>query len=202
MFPLGSVLFPFEMLPLHVFEERYRLMIASCLAGDHRFGVVLIARGSEVGGGDVRHDRGTMATIEVASPTPDGRYGVLARCGDRLRVHSWLDDAPYPRALVSIDTAEGSGDLAVEIASTLARLRELRELWAELEEGPPLPEHLALGADFNEQIWRLCSATPLGPMDRQRVLEADAPLERLALLDEQIAERRSDYEALLRERLE
>ena len=177
-------------------------MLRDCLSGDARFGVVLIERGSEVGGGDVRHDRGTMATIEVASPTPDGRYGVLARGGGRLRVHSWLDDAPYPRALVSIDAAEDSGDLAVEIASTLARLRGLREIWAELEEGPPLPEHLALGADFNEQIWRLCSATPLGALDRQRVLEADAPLERLALLDEQIAERRSDYEALLRERLE
>ena len=106
LFPLNTVLFPGAVLNLHVFEERYRLMIASCLAGDHRFGVVLIARGSEVGGGDVRHDRGTMATIEVASPTPDGRYGVLARGGDRLRVHSWLDDAPYPRALVSIDTVD------------------------------------------------------------------------------------------------
>jgi Lon protease-like protein len=202
MFPLGSVLFPFERLPLHVFEERYRLMIASCLADDHRFGVVLIARGSEVGGGDVRHHRGTVATIEVASPTPDGRYGVLARGGDRLRVQSWLDDAPYPRALVSIDAPEPVGDLAVEIAATLTRLRGLRELWAQLEEGPPLPEHLALGADFNEQIWRLCSATPLGPLDRQRVLEADDPLERLALLDEQIADRRGDVEALLRERSE
>ena len=203
MFPLGSVLFPFEMLPLHVFEERYRLMIASCLAGDQRFGVVLIARGSEVGGGDVRHDHGTMATIEVASPTPDGRYGVLARGGDRLRVHSWLEDDPYPRALVSVDTPEPSGDLAVEIAATLTRLQAdfASSAEQELEEGLRLPEHLALGADFNEQIWRLCSATPLGPLDRQRVLEADDPLERLALIDEQIADRRSDYEALLRERL-
>jgi Lon protease-like protein len=127
---------------------------------------------------------------------------VLARGGDRLRVHAWLDDDPYPRALVSIDAPELSGDLAVEIAATLTRLRGLRDLWAELEEGPPLPEHLTLGADFNEQIWRLCSATPLGPLDRQRVLEADDPLQRLALLDEQIADRRSDYEALLRERPE
>lgn len=202
MFPLGSVLFPHEMLPLHVFEERYRLMIASCLAGDQRFGVVLIARGREVGGGDVRYNRGTVATIEVASPTSDGRYGLLARGGDRLRVHTWLEDSPYPRALVSIDTNESPGDLAVEIATTLARLRGLRELWAALEEGPPLPEQLDLGADSNEQIWRLCSATPLGPLDRQRVLEARDPLERLALLDEQIAERRSDYEALLNERSE
>jgi len=202
MFPLGSVLFPHEMLPLHVFEARYRQMIAACLKGDSRFGVVLIARGSEVGGGDLRYDRGTVATIEVASPTPDGRYGILARGGDLLRVHSWLEDSPYPRALVSVEPSEASGDLSVEIAATLSRLRGLRDLWAQLEEGPPLPEQLALGADFSQQVWRLCSATPLGPLDRQRVLEADDALRRLSLIDDQIAERRSDYEALLRERRE
>jgi Lon protease-like protein len=200
MFPLGAVLFPHEMLPLHVFEMRYRQMIAACLEGDGRFGVVLIARGSEVGGGDVRYDRGTMATIEVASPTPDGRYGVLARGGDLLRVHSWLEDSPYPRALVSIEPTEPSRDLSVEIAATLARLRGLRELWAQLDEGPPLPEQLALGADFSEQVWRLCSATPLGALDRQRVLAANGALERLSLIDAQIAEHRLDFEALLRER--
>src|ERR1700749_1084630 len=140
MFPLGSVLFPHEMLPLHVFEMRYREMIAACLKDDGRFGVVLIARGSEVGGGDVRYDRAPRATIEVAAPTPDGRYGVLARGGDLLRVHSWLEDSPYPRAIVSIEPGDSPGDLSVEIAATLARLRGLRELWSQLDEGPALPE--------------------------------------------------------------
>jgi len=200
MFPLGAVLLPHEMLPLHVFEERYREMIATCLAGDGRFGVVLIARGSEVGGGDVRHDAGTIAAIEVASPTEDGRYGILARGKERLRVHSWLDDAPYPRALVSLDSDDDPGDLAVEIANALAQLRKVRELWAELGEGPALPEQVALGADFSEQIWRLCSATPLGPLDRQRLLESNGLRDRLALLAGEIADRQSDFEAMLEQR--
>ncbi|MET1002223.1 MAG: LON peptidase substrate-binding domain-containing protein, partial [Acidimicrobiia bacterium] len=51
MFPLGSVLFPHALLPLHVFEPRYRVMMRHCLEGDKEFGVVLIERGSEVGGG-------------------------------------------------------------------------------------------------------------------------------------------------------
>ena len=61
MFPLGTVLFPHAVLPLHVFEERYRALTETCLRGDGRFGVVLIERGSEVGGGDVRFGVGTVA---------------------------------------------------------------------------------------------------------------------------------------------
>jgi len=198
MFPLASVLLPHELLPLHVFEERYRSLIATCIAGDGHFGVTLISRGSEVGGGDIRYDTGTVAAIEVVSPTPDGRYGVLARGMKRLRVLSWLDDAPYPRALVRADADTTPDDLAVRISDTLAQLRELRGLWAQLGEGPALPDHVALGADFDEQVWRLCSATPLGPLDRQRLLEAGELPERLLMLDREIAERRAEFEALLK----
>ena len=63
MFPLGNVLFPHAQLPLHVFEPRYRALAETCLAGDGEFGVVLIERGSEVGGGDTRFSIGTVARI-------------------------------------------------------------------------------------------------------------------------------------------
>jgi uncharacterized protein len=54
MFPLGTVLFPYALLPLQVFEPRYRVMMHHVLEGDREFGVVLIERGSEVGGGGAR----------------------------------------------------------------------------------------------------------------------------------------------------
>jgi uncharacterized protein len=63
MFPLGTVLFPHALLPLHVFEPRYRLMTRRVLAGDGELGVVLIERGSEVGGGDTRFGVGTVARV-------------------------------------------------------------------------------------------------------------------------------------------
>ena len=63
MFPLGTVLLPGAVLPLHVFEPRYRALVADCLAGEQEFGVVLIERGSEVGGVDVRRDIATVARI-------------------------------------------------------------------------------------------------------------------------------------------
>ena len=75
MFPLGTVLFPGAVLPLHVFEPRYRALVRDCLAGDREFGVVLIERGSEVGGGDVRVEVGTVARIVQVAEPPDGRVG-------------------------------------------------------------------------------------------------------------------------------
>ena len=71
MFPLGTVLFPHGVLPLRVFEPRYRAMVTHCLERDARFGVVLIERGSEVGGGDTRFHVGTVAQIVQAAFTPD-----------------------------------------------------------------------------------------------------------------------------------
>src|SRR3954467_3772112 len=102
MFPLGTVLFPHATLPLHLFEDRYRALAETCLQGDGRFGVVLIERGKEVGGGDSRFSVGTVARIVEAARTPDGRYLLATVGGERLRVRRWLDDAPYPRAEIDL----------------------------------------------------------------------------------------------------
>src|SRR4051794_34073883 len=102
MFPLESVLFPYALMPLQVFEPRYREMIELCLRGDGRFGVVLIERGSHVGGGDSRFDFGTVARVVEAARTPDGRYLLATVGAERLRVRKWLPDAPYPRADVDL----------------------------------------------------------------------------------------------------
>ena len=74
MFPLSAVLFPHASLPLHVFEPRYKALMRDCLAGDRRFGVVLIERGSEVGGGDQRSALGTRGLITRAAELADGRW--------------------------------------------------------------------------------------------------------------------------------
>ena len=88
-------------MPLHVFEPRYRELMRDCLAGDARFGIVLIERGSEVGGGD---ERSTGSAPGASSPgsaeLPDGRW-VLEIEGEALiAVEEWLPDDPYPVALV------------------------------------------------------------------------------------------------------
>ena len=80
MFPLGSVLFPHAALPLHVFEPRYRALVEDCLAGEPDFGVVLIERGSEVGGGETCFGVGTVTRIVEAGQFPDGRYALVTMC--------------------------------------------------------------------------------------------------------------------------
>ena len=100
MFPLSSVLLPTMLLPLHVFEDRYRVMVDDVLRRDPpEFGVVLIERGSEVGGGDVRTTVGCTARVLDAERSPDGRWALLCVGEHRLRVREWLADDPYPADL-------------------------------------------------------------------------------------------------------
>jgi Lon protease-like protein len=88
MFPLGTVLMPHMVLPLHIFEPRYRTMFHDLMEGDREFGVVQIARGSETGGGDVRHDVGTIARVLQAEELDDGRWVAVTVGTRRLRVSS------------------------------------------------------------------------------------------------------------------
>ena len=124
MFPLSAVLFPGAPLALHVFEPRYRELVHHCLDGDGQFGVVLIARGSEVGGGDERFGVGTMARITAASPFDDGRWALRAEGTTRFAVDRWLPDAPYPVAEVT-GLADDADDADVDRAWTGPRPRSV-----------------------------------------------------------------------------
>ena len=95
MFPLSTVLFPGGQLPLHVFEPRYLTLTADCLGQDREFGVVMISRGSETGGGDERVDTGTAARIDRGSQLPDNRLFLEVRGVRRVRsLLSEMGDVP------------------------------------------------------------------------------------------------------------
>jgi Lon protease-like protein len=98
MFPLSAVLFPHMPLRLRVFEQRYLVMLANLVAVQQaRFGVVLIERGPEVGGGEQRFDIGTVAEITQLG-AQEGFVGLAAVGRTRFEVVEWLADAPHPRA--------------------------------------------------------------------------------------------------------
>ena len=185
MFPLGTVLLPFAHLPLHIFEPRYRALVKDCLAGDGEFGVVLIERGQEVGGGDVRFGVGTLARIVQTAELPDGRWLLDAVGTERFRVTEWLADDPYPLAMVeALDEAPDIADSQAEEQRTKVE-RLLRQVLAlQVELGMPAPSAVRT-LDENPAVAAFEAAllSPIGPMDAQKVLEAPSTIARLTLLE-------------------
>lgn len=182
MFPLGSVLFPHTLLPLHVFEPRYRALVKDCLRQGLEFGVVLIERGHEVGGGDTRFAVGTVAHIREAAEMPDGRWALVCVGTRRVTVQAWLPDDPYPVALVE-DRPEGALSAATHehLGMAEAAVRRALALASELDE-PAAPATVPLDADPAVAAWQLAAVAPLGPVDHQRLLEIDDAAARLNVL--------------------
>lgn len=186
MFPLGSVLLPGQLLPLHVFEPRYRQLVRDCLAAaTPEFGVVLIERGHEVGGGDQRSDLGTITRILRVDELPDGRFAVVAAGIERCRVQTWLPDDPYPLAEVERWPDEGTdapglverlADLEPRVRRALALAVELGDLSADAT--------IDISDDPLVASYHLAGLIPVGPADRQALLACPGPEARLALVDE------------------
>lgn len=172
MFPLGGVLLPGSAIPLQIFEPRYVTMVREQLAATDdeppRFGVVLIERGREVGGGDVRASVATLATAHGLRLTGDGRYLCHAVGTERLRVDDWLPDDPYPLARVSPwplerhDRATPHTGTGEELSDLISQLGAFRSDASGLQWSPnPLVAVYQLGA-----------AAPIAELDRYRLLRA------------------------------
>ena len=106
LFPLSTVLFPGMRLPLHVFEERYRTLVAELLAGPEprRFGVIAIRSGREVGAGGVvaLHEVGCVAAVRQVTPHADGRYDLQTVGTERFRLVSIDRSRPYLQGEVEL----------------------------------------------------------------------------------------------------
>jgi len=117
LFPLNNVLFPDALMPLHIFEPRYRLLTRRCIEHQRPFGIVLIRNGTEVGTGAEPYEVGTEAKIVAESPLPDGRSYIVTRGERRFAVESLISDAePYLMGRVRY-LDETDGDRAVDRAS-------------------------------------------------------------------------------------
>jgi uncharacterized protein len=197
MFPLGTVLLPGEVLPLHVFEPRYQQLVRDCLdAPEHEFGVVLIDRGSEVGGGDSRLDVGVVAKMAQVAAIEGDRFAVVAVGTRRFKVAQWLPDDPYPRAEID-DWPDADGEpTAEQVDEITTRAKHCMGLAVELGDRSGVPE-LELTGDRSVDTFLLAALSPLGPADQFAVLCAPDPATRLDLL----ARLLDDVEAGLRFRL-
>lgn len=187
MFPLGLTLLPGAVLPLNVFEPRYLQMFREILADDvnePEFGVALITKGSDAGGGDERANLATSARLLDMQATDDGRY-VLAAVGvDRLRINAWLPDDPYPLADVDVwpddDSVAIEDQVGVRIRALHDRVNELNDIAGDL--GDAVPQSTDISDDPTLAIYHLGSLAPLGPADRFALLSARGLVERLDVL--------------------
>ena len=184
MFPLSSVLFPYMPLRLRVFEERYLIMLAELLKNeDAQFGVVLIERGWEVGGGEQRFDLGTIAEI-IQLGAQEGVVGLVAQGGRRFDVTQWLKDAPHPRAEISeiadLEWDIGLWQLREETEQLVRRTLAVASEFA----GNVWPADIELSPDPAAAAWQLAAIAPLNALDQVRLLRAGSFEELLGRVSE------------------
>jgi len=181
LFPLNAVLFPGAVLNLHVFEPRYKQMIAECLESGESFGVALIAEGSEAGDPDVTpHEIGAVAEIVEVTSLPFGRYYVSTIGRERFRITEVVAREPYLTAEVEmleedfVEDAESAG-----LADGLRTLfSEYLELLVHFSGKDVLPDQSADAQAFSFSVG---DALQVGERIKQRLLEEGDTKERLAM---------------------
>ena len=192
MFPLEVAMLPGEELPLRIFEPRYVAMVADCMAmPEPAFGVVLIAAGREVGGGDQRSDVGALARIVDCQNFGAGRYRLHCVMGERIRVTRWLDDAPYPQAEIETwDDEPGDPVQAASIRDLEERMVALFDKIGEARGSAIRSREIVAAAaaadDPSILLYALASRVPMGQADRYAVLSAPTQAARLDALSEAV----------------
>ncbi|MEO8816387.1 MAG: LON peptidase substrate-binding domain-containing protein [Mycobacterium sp.] len=195
MFPLEWVLLPGEELSLRVFELRYTVLVSDLMhSGDPRFGVVLIAKGREVGGGEQRNNVGTISTIIGCTELGAGRYALRCLTGERIRVSEWLDDDPYPRAMAQ-EWPDEPGNLLDEqefrqiedrIVALHQRMARVRGRWFVPGRNTLLGGRRLRSLEPGQRLYSLACRVPMGEADRYAVLAAPSVADRLVALREAI----------------
>jgi Lon protease-like protein len=170
MFPLGSVLLPAMPLPLRIFEQRYLKLLGDLVASEKpEFGVVLIERGKEVGGGEKRMSIGTIASVTEIGTTQEF-LGLESFGSQRFRINAWLPDDPYPLADIELlPDLIWDDSLLPAKAHLETKVRQLLAFVSEFG-------NLQFGADIEfsddpmDACWQMAGVLPVGPLDQLDLL--------------------------------
>ena len=180
LFPLNVVLFPGMALPLHIFEERYKVLISDCIEHEKLFGVVLINEGQEVGEPAEPFDIGTTARILRVERLAEGKINILTRGEQRFETAEITQRLPHMVGQVQYlkeEAGEIPPDMVAEIGDAYATfLRNLSALtggWTARAEVPQHPVPLSYG---------VVSTLDLPRHVRQELLELPTAGERLERL--------------------
>ncbi len=183
IFPLGTVLFPNGLLPLHIFEERYRRMLSDTRHNDPAF-VVALSPGGEQGGIELAPSRvGTACHVSGISPRPDGRSDIVV--SGTFRVHiggiDWSNGYAIGEVEPLADIIDDGDQVALSYAALQARFTGYLALIERLI-GEALPR-LETTNNPSRGSWVIGETLTLHAGERQALLEARAIDDRLAVLD-------------------
>lgn len=184
IFPLDVVLFPETTIPLHLFEPRYRRLLADIEAGDRRFGLLCAVPGTperELPAGRI----GSLAEVVTVEPLPDGRSNILVRGAGRFLLDGFIDDpAPYHLAQVRpLEDTPGTNAVALAVAADelATQFRRIVRAVEALSEEPGAPPTLA--DDPVTMTWQVAAMIDLDYDTRVRLLAMPEPAARVAHLD-------------------
>jgi Lon protease-like protein len=175
MFPLGTVLLPHMPLSLRIFEERYLKLLGDLIGEEMpEFGVVLISKGPEVGGGEQRFEYGTNAAVTDIGTT-DEFYGLQSVGAQRFRVVGWLPDDPYPLAdiefLPELTWQESLGELREHVEDKVRKLLAFASEFGDLQ----YDSDTQLSDEPIEACWQLAGILPIGQLDQIDLLKSNSP---------------------------
>lgn len=186
LFPLATVLFPGLVLPLHIFEDRYRLLVRDLLdrppGAARQFGVVAIRSGTEVGPGPpALHEIGCTAELRRAEPYDDGRFDIVTTGGSRFRLRNLDTTGVYLTGAIELLTEEtGDADAATPLSDRVraAFAAYLRALGTAQGSELTLPD---LPAEPGALSYLVAAAIVVDLPDKQRLLAASDAVDRLRL---------------------
>lgn len=183
LFPLNNVLFPDMLMPLHIFEPRYRLLVHRSIENDAPFGIVLIQEGEEVGPAAVPHRVGTLAKIVAHAPLPDGRSLITVQGDRRFEIDAviadkepyllgrvrYVVDPPEETARTLANTvAEAYADYVVGVVAATGGVRREVPVVDEIQGGSPC-----------DVSFRIAAGLAIEDDERQMLLETATARERL-----------------------
>jgi Lon protease-like protein len=180
MFPLSTVLMPAMPLSLRIFEERYLKLLGDLMLDENpEFGVVLIERGPEIGGGEKRLSIGTLASVTDIG-TLDQFYGLESTGTQRFRVNAWLPDDPYPMAdidfIPDLVWNDSLMPARVHLETKVRNLLAFASEFGDLQYGP----ETEISDDPMDACWQLAGMLPVGGLDQVDLLQSQSADELIA----------------------
>ena len=184
-------------LSLRIFEERYLKLLGDLLAEETpEFGVVLIEKGPEVGGGEKRMNIGTIASVTEIGTT-DEFYGLQSVGSKRFRVNAWLPDAPYPIAdidfLPDLIWDDNLMPARVHLETKVRRLLAFASEFGDLQFGADVE----FSDDPMDACWQLAGVLPVGPLDQLDLLQSQSAEELISRTNELVNEGNKSLEQLM-----